>query len=307
MSQRYLIVLILWSIHSTTGIQFPTINNVALVPRFATDFVTLYNASCQQCLCEAYSNASAAVNCFFNNNTCQIFPYFPSRFRLVPTSQARLYFTGGALPSPSQCCMPNTTLLIQKLQSASIQSIDLPSVRCLAIDDHGFLATVQDGAEDLSRFSPQNLTLIDTTLFSGSLLTTMAYHQGAYFLSTRSNTILIVNSTTRSWINTIAVTGADRLRDMMFLKDGQTMVVASTGSQRLFFFNRSNSSPRDYTSTHSLATSFSKPHGLWYDNDTFFFFFFFVFARLTTKEVLTEHTRERKRRERKRKEKKERR
>ena len=32
-----------------------------------------------------------------------------------------------------------------------------------------------------------------------------------------------------------------------------------------------------------------------------FFFFFFVFARLTTKEVLSEHTRERKSRERKRK------
>ena len=48
--------------------------------------------------------------------------------------------------------MPNTTLLIQKLQSAMSQSVDFWNARCLVIDDHGLLASVHEGGSDLVPF-----------------------------------------------------------------------------------------------------------------------------------------------------------
>ena len=271
MNRTNLIILLLWTIHPIQSIQLHFIANVSLVPYTPTNCTTIYNVSCHECLCAAYPNASVAVNCFLSNNTCQLFKYFPTRFRLQSTSPARLYFTGGDPPSPSQCCMPNTTLLIQKLTSALTKSIDLWKPRCLVIDDHGFLVTVQEGESDLSRFDPYNLTLIDKKTFSGYTMSNIAYHQGAYFLSTQSNDILIVNSTNRTVINTVTASGISGVRDMIFLKDGQTMIVASADNGRLFFFNRSSISPRDYKYMSDLTTSFKTPHGLWYVNDTFFY------------------------------------
>ena len=249
----------------------PFITNVSLVPRFPTNFTIIYNSSCDQCLCTALTNASAAVNCFLNNNTCQLFATVPARYRLQPATQAILYFTNGTLPSPSQCCMSNTTLLIQKLQNASSISINFSKPRCLVIDDHGFLVTVQEYESNLSRFDPHNLSLIDTTTFSPETMSIIAYHQGAYFLTTQSNTILIVNSTNLTLINTITTSGFNGVRDIIFQKDGQIMVVASASNQQLFFFNRSAESPRNYSYVSQVTTSFSTPHGLTYVNDSFFY------------------------------------
>ena len=80
--------------------------------------------------------------------------------------------------------MPDANQLIEKLQSAVTISIDYPNPRCLVIDDHGFLVTAHEGAPNLTRFDPNNLSLIDTTAFPGSAISNVAYHQGAYFLST---------------------------------------------------------------------------------------------------------------------------
>ena len=167
--------------------------------------------------------------------------------------------------------MPNTTSLIEKLQNATIQSVNLSSARCLAIDDHGFLVTVQEGQSNLRRFNAQDLTLIDTTTFSSFAMKNIAYHQGAYFLTTQSNTILIVNSTNLTLINTITAPGLDGARDIIFLKDGQIMVVASADNKTLFFFERSAESPSNYTFVSQVSTSFDTPHGLTYVNDFFFY------------------------------------
>ena len=256
---------------SVTCTQFSQMENVTLVPRFPTNITTMYNSSCEQCLCRAFTNASIAVNCFLANNTCQLFTYIPNRYRLERTSHARLYLTGGSLPPPNQCCMPDVNELIDKLSTALIQSVDLANPRCLVIDNHGFLATVQEWQPYLHRFDPHNLTLIDTTTFWGSYMSNIAYHHGAYFLSTQSNTILIVNSTTRSLISTVTATGLDGVRDMLFLKGGQTMIVASANNNQLFFFNRSNNSVRDYTYTSEMSVTSVWVHGLAYVNDSFFY------------------------------------
>ena len=248
----------------------PFIANVSLVPRFPTNFTIIYNSSCDECLCTALTNASAAVNCF-SNNTCQLFSDVPTSYRLQNNTASILYFTGASLPSPSQCCMPNTTLLIQKLQNATIQSVNLSNARCVVIDDHGFLVTVQEWGSNLSRFDSHNLSLIDTTTFSPETMSIIAYHQGAYFLTTQNNAILIVNSTNLTLINTITASGFNGVRDIIFLKDGLIMVVASASNQQLFFFNRSAESPRNYTFVSQLSTSFGTPHGLTYVNDSFFY------------------------------------
>ena len=270
MHDMKIMLLMSFLLHSILCIQLPSIGNVALIPRFPTNFTTVSNASCDQCLCSAFANSPAAVNCF-SNNTCQLFSYVPTSYQLQTDAASILYFTGTSLPSPSQCCMPNTTLLIQKLQNAAIQSVNLSSPRCLVIDDHGFLVTVQEIGSNLSRFNPHNLSLIDSTTFSGYFMENIAYHQGAYFISTQNNSILIINSNNLTLINKIAASGLDRVRDMMFLKDGQTMVVASANNRMLSFFNRSSISPRNYTHMSNLTTSFSAPHGLTYVNDTFFY------------------------------------
>ena len=254
-----LVILISLAIHPITCTPLPFIVNVSLVSRFPTNFTIIYNSSCDQCLCLAHLHASAAVNCLSNNNTCQLFATVPARYRLQPATQSILYFTNGIIPSPSQCCMPNTTSLIEKLHNATAPSVLLQQARCLVLDDHGFLVTVQEGKSNLSRFNAQDLTLIDTTTFSSFLMNNVAYHQGAYFLATQSNNILVVNSTNLTLISTVNAPGLNELRDMMFLQGGQIMVVASAYNKTLLFFNRSTESPRNYTFVSQVSTSFDVP------------------------------------------------
>ena len=102
-------------------------------------------------------------------------------------------------------------------------------------------------------------------------MSTVAYHQGAYFLGTQNNTILIVNSTTHDVINSIKASGTNSIRDMIFLKDGQTMVVALSSNQQLFFFNRSNITLRNYTFASNRSVAYTLPHGLLRVNDTLFY------------------------------------
>ena len=113
------------SILSLTCTQFSQMENVTLVPRSPTNVTTIYNSSCEQCLYRAFTNASVAVNCFLANNTCQLFTYIPSRYRLERTSHARLYLIGESLPPPNQCCMPDVNELIDKLSTFSILTISL--------------------------------------------------------------------------------------------------------------------------------------------------------------------------------------
>ena len=250
----------------------PFIAYVSLVPRSSKSITTLYNSSCDQCLCSAFANGSVAVNCFLNNNTCQLFAYAPASYGLQSNPKATLYFINKTLPSPSKCCMPNTTLLIQKLQNASSISINFSNPRCLVIDDHGFLVTVEEHKSNISRFDPRSLVLINTTMFLNSSMNTLAYHQGAYFLGTDNNTILIVNSSSLTLINTVKALGKiDAPRDIIFLKDGQIMIVASGKNRQLLFFNRSSGPVRDYAFVSNMSVSYNWPHGLWYVNDTFFY------------------------------------
>ena len=271
MHQTLFNMLILWSISDVSCVQIPWIDNVSLVPIRPAITTTILDSTCDECLCAALANQSAAVNCFLNNNTCQLFDDIPVRYRLQPGAQANVHFTSGSLPNASQCCMPDLSVLLAKLTNATTITVNLPVQRCLALDNHGYIVTIQSGGNVVSRFSPLNLTLVDQRTISQSSALSINFHGNAYYVGTEFNTIEVVDSNNLSTVNVIVDPNINNTRDMIFLHGGQIMVVASTGNQKLVFFNRSNSSSVNYTYSHSIPTSYLNPHGLWYVNDSFFY------------------------------------
>ena len=270
MHQHILLLLILSPLFDVVCLQIPRISNISLIPIAPVNFTTVLNSTCDQCICLAAAQRSAALNCFLNNNTCQLFARFPIRYRLQPVAQAQLYFPTGVFPNASQCCMPNITLLLAKLNTATTITATQPYPRCLAVDSHGYLLTIRYAGTAIRRFNPLNLTFIDQINITQGNIRTVAFHNNAYFVGTDSNTVEVVDGTSLSTVNVISHPDIYWVRDTIFLRDGQTMIVSSTSNQKLLFFNRSNTSPVNYTYSYQLSTSYPAPHGLWYVNDSFF-------------------------------------
>ena len=271
MHLRLLAMLILWSILDVSCVQIPWIDNASIVPMSTTTFTNIHNSTCDQCICTALANHSAALNCFLGNDTCQLFDQVPIRYRLQPGVQAKLYFISGSVPNASQCCMPDLNVLLDKLKNATMTTANQPSPRCLAVDNHGYIVTIKSWNPNMSRFSPSNLTLVDVIPLLQGNIQSIAFHGDAYYIGSNTNSIEVVDSNTVSTVNIIMHPNVSGVRDMIFLRDGQTMVVASTGNNKLVFFNRSSSSSVNYTYSYAVSTSYPAPHGLWYVNDSFFY------------------------------------
>ena len=167
--------------------------------------------------------------------------------------------------------MSNLTQLISQLSSATVRSVNVSKPRCLVIDNHGYLVTVEDGGILMNRFDPLTLTLVDSTNLTGSPMTNIAYFREAYYIGRDPDKISIVDSNNLSTINIITAPQINGPRDMIFLHDGQTMVLASTFQSALLFFNCTNYATRNYILAYSISTGYSTPHGLWYVNDSFFY------------------------------------
>lgn len=60
-------------------------------------------------------------------------------------------------------------------------------------------------------------------------------------------------------------------RDMIFLNDGDIMVVAATGSRSLAFLKRMNHSSTNYTFLFTQTFDSMTPHVLWYVNGIFLY------------------------------------
>ena len=271
MHLRLLAMLILWSILDVSCVQIPWIDNASIVPMSTATFTTIRNSTCDQCICTALANRSAALNCFLGNDTCQLFFNVPIRYRLQPSVQAKLYFISGSVPNASQCCMPDLNVLLAGLTNATKISVSQPAPERLVLDDHGYIVTIQDWGPNMTRYSSQNLTLVDRKGLTQSSSKTIAFYDNAYYIGTESNIIEVVDSTSLSTVNVITDSNIYHVRDMIFLDDGQTMVVASAGNNKLVFFNRSNSSSVNYTYSHQVTSTYTGPHGLWYVNDSFFY------------------------------------
>ena len=270
MHQTLLTILIFWPILSISSLQIPRIDNVSLVPIAPANITTL-NSTCQQCICAALANHSAALNCF-GNNTCLLFDRVPLRYRLQPVTQSKLYFPTGSLPNASQCCMPDLNVLLTKLKNASTISVNQNHPRCLVLDNHDYIVTIPYQGNAIRRFHALNLTFVDQINLTKGNIQNLAFDGHAYYTSSdNTNTIELIDSNNLSTVNVISHTDVNGVRDMIFLRDGQMMVIASAWNQKLVFFNRSNSSSVNYTYSYSVPTSYPTPHGLWYVNDSFFY------------------------------------
>ena len=244
--------------------------NVSLVAGSKGNITTILGLTCDQCVCMGIDKQSAAVNCFLSNSTCQLFDRFPKNYRFQQDSQTQLYFPTGPLPNASQCCMPDLDVLLAKLNNATMISMSQSNPRSLAVDNYGYIITIRDETANISRFDPITLALLGVSGVSTNPMRTITYQQNAYYGGTDAHMVEIVDSNTLNKINSIIHPNIGCVRDIMFLHDGQTMVVSSTYNRLILFFNRSNSSPINYTYSYQILTSYPQPHGLTRVNDSFF-------------------------------------
>lgn len=249
-------------------VQIPFIRNAIFVPVSNSNSTIITNSTCIQCLCNA-SSSNLILNCFFNN-TCQFFFNFPLRYNIQQLTNASLYFPQGIFPNASQCCMPNLTDLLYKIQTATPIYGSVLGSRCLALDNHGYVVTLSQTNSSIVRFNSTTMALIDNTigLFSGP--TNLKYYNEAYYVGS-NNYILVINSNNLTIQNNITSVNINAPRDMMFLNNGNIFVAVSTGNSLYIFFNQSSNLSTNYYPMYQQQLNYIYPHGLVYINDTFFY------------------------------------
>ena len=264
------IISVILHVAVASAISIPLLPNVAFVPISSSNSITLLNRTRTQCLCD--SNLSYSILNCFPNNSCQFFVDAPRSYQLRPTPGAFLYFPRQILPKTSECWMPNTSFLLNQLNTATPTYANVPSPSCLLLDDHGYLVTLSQSNRSIVRFHPDNLTRIEqppSPVFADAP-ENVAHHNGAYYVGFATY-ILVVDSSSMLEVVTISAPSLSSPRDMIFLNDGQQMIVASTYGGTLVFFNRSSTTPHKYDFIGDQTVSCSFPHGLFYINDTFFY------------------------------------
>ena len=199
-----------------SAIRIPLLQNATLIPISNASSAIIDNQTCDQCLCRMNSSY-LALNCF-PNNTCQFFSTYPRTYTIQSISQARLYFLQQILPDPSQCCIPNTSYLINKINAANWTSISVSGPRCIVLDNHGYLVTMSTTNKTILRLSPTNLTIVNQSAplaYSGNMRT-IAYYSGAYYVGF-DNLIVVMNSNDFTILQNITASVIQGARDMMFL------------------------------------------------------------------------------------------
>ena len=262
--------IILLSVSVATAVRIPSIPNVTFVPISPSSSTTVTNRSCDQCLCDSYSS-HMILNCFASD-TCQFFVDAPCSYKLEPTPNALVYFPRQVFPKASECWMPNTSFLLNRLNTTTPTYANVSYPLCLVLDDHGYLVTVSLTNRSIFRFHPNNLTRIEqppSPIFADPPHT-LAHHGGAYYVGFIPY-ILVVDSSSMSQIHNISTPSLYGTRDMIFFNDGQQMMVVSMNNRRLIFFNRSSSMPHNYDFIGYQTVSCQSPHGLFYVSDTLFY------------------------------------
>ena len=255
-SKMYLMItsVLLLSFTSINAVSIPFISDVIFMPlndNNTSNTLTRINRTCQQCLCEfltdGWNQSYLAMNCY-PNQTCQFFSRFSITYKLQPMPSAVLYFLQSQFPSASSCCMPNITELIGRLKAATPTNISLefqPSV--FGYDPTQPNGTVVIGRSNawMYRFSlfplslAQNITTINTSLNvalhnNQTLVAFDGVPSVKFYDAQTSNFLFSVNHPTLSAV-----------RKMIFINDGQNMVVSAQGNQSLAIFDIH--SPTNYT------------------------------------------------------------
>ncbi|CAF1034266.1 unnamed protein product [Adineta steineri] len=251
--------------------KIPFINNTVFIPTSNTDITIITNQTCSQCLCFILNSSYIALNCL-PNDTCQLFNTFSRTYTIQAISQARLYFLQEIFPNASQCCIYNTDYLINKLNSTTPVYANIPGPRCLVFDNNGYLVTVSWTINQIIRLYPTNLTIVSHPLSprfndSPQLIT---YHNEAYYTAFPYY-IMVIDTSNLTIINNITAPILSGTRGMMFLNNGQTLIVVSTDNSYLLFFNQSTAGSKSYSFVNQQKVNYIYPHGLWYVSDTYFY------------------------------------
>ena len=264
------IVFLVFFTGIATAVQLPFVSNMTLVSKSNSTSITLTEHSCDQCLCE--SNFSHSILNCFPNNTCQLFADAPRTYTLKPTPNAFLYFPRQIAPNASQCCTQNGTDLLHRLNNTTPTSAPVNGSRNLVIDNHGYLVTVSHSDRTIVRFYANNLTQIDQS--PSSLLAafpmTLAYQNEAYYVGFDYH-IMVVDSTNMTLMHNMSTSALNGTRDIMFLNDGQQMIVTASNINRLVVFNRSSPTSHNYNYIGYQNVSCQSPHGLFYVSDSLFY------------------------------------
>jgi hypothetical protein len=168
--------------------------------------------------------------------------------------------------------MPNITYLLDKLNNATPTYGNVLSPRCLTIDNHGYLVTISQTQPNSSivRFDSTNMTLIDNTTFVFGSSLTIKYYNNNYYVGVPYG-VLVIDSNNLTIHYNLTSSNLNGARDVMFLNNGDILVVASINNNYLLFFNRSNNMSTNYNFGYGQPVNYSRPHGLFYINDTYFY------------------------------------
>ena len=250
-----------------SAIRIPLLQNATLIPISNASSTIINNQTCDQCLCRMNSS-HLALNCF-PSNTCQFFSTYPRTYTIQSISQARLYFLQQILPDPSQqCCMPNTSYLMSKINTANGISVNMATPHCMVLDNDGYVVTVSAANNSFVRLYPRTLSIANQVAllsFPGSIRTVIYYNE-SYYIGF-DNLIILMNATDFTVIENISASVPQGVRDMIFLQDRQTLVVTATDSRYILFFNRTD----NYSLIYEQPVTYSNPHGLTHINDSFFY------------------------------------
>ena len=262
---------LLWSLLplGILGTSIPFISNVILRPRYLSNFTIVANQSVDQCLC--LSLPSFVAFNWFPNHTCQLFRAFPITYKIQSMAEARLYFPQRVFPNASQCCMPDLGYLLDRLRNGLWTSVNVNPPRNLILDNNGYLVTVEQNPPVLLRLDAQNLSLISRTNMSGSYAMDIGFINNAYFIGLNYGPIFVINSRNLALLNTINSAVLQKVRGIIFLNQGGTMVVASTAPPILLFFSQNSLSFTNYSYANQQALSCPTIHGLLRQSDTLFY------------------------------------
>lgn len=265
----FILFVLLTLIIDVSTVQIQSINNAIFTPISSSNFIIVHNRSKNECLCLAVSQ-NILVN-YFQNGTCQIFTTIPCGYQVRLQTQVELYLFNQSVSLTPQSCAANLSLLIKKLNNTVPNNLNITKPRCLVIDNHGYLVTVSITPSLLVRYNLINLTLIDQTSLIAPAPLTITFHDEAYYIAFNQGNITVINSNTLATNNMITSTYISKPRDIIFINNGNTMIVASSGNNFLVFLNRSNATSTYYTYAYRVSFSHSGPHGLWHVNDSFFY------------------------------------
>lgn len=237
-------------ITQVSSISIPFIKDVFL-QTFPNPYITVrLNSSCEECLCQEFTSSNNsdgfALNCF-SNRTCQFFPTFPETYKIQLSAGSRLYFLQNQFPNASQCCMPNITDLLTRLQNAVPIVMNLTfQPGALGYDEaRPYEAAVAGwGVPILYWFNPFTMTFIQNFLIGISY--SLAIYNNQTFTSVMGvPAIQIRDSQTNNYLKNVTYPTLNSTRKLIFLNDSKTAIVSTQNNMSLTAFNVN--SPLNYT------------------------------------------------------------